>query len=187
MKEDAKDYVIRDFQKGDFRDQNGNYWCDAAFEGVGEPVKMVVKDPMKFTNGMTVYGYIRGMSSKAGKPYQRFYRVQKEEAPAPQQASQKTGSYQPRDDMAIRAQWAIGQAVQLQNGILAAEPSTQFKVDWLETEAKNFFAMVDRVKAGEPASTADMSQDEFNSLVQNGPWENVPDSVYGDDTKGHKA
>lgn len=76
-----KDYKVNQFKPSDFRDQNGNYWCDMALAGVGEPVKIVVKDPTKFHDGMDLYGKIEEKTSKAGKPYLRFFREQKQDSP----------------------------------------------------------------------------------------------------------
>jgi hypothetical protein len=75
----AKDYRISYFKDSDFKDMNGNTWCDVAFEGVSEPAKIVVKDPSRFSVGMEVYGELKEATTKNGKPYQRFYREKKEE------------------------------------------------------------------------------------------------------------
>lgn len=84
-----KDYKLVSFEKGDFQDFHKNYWCTAVFEGVGEPIKWVVKDPTKVTEGETYYGEIKEETSKAGKSYLRFY---KKQAPDAQGASQGGGS-----------------------------------------------------------------------------------------------
>jgi len=77
----AQEYILRSFEKGDFQDAHGNYWCTAAFEGFGEPVKWVVKDPTKPQEGRSYYGEITEQTSKAGKPYWRFYKKQRQDAP----------------------------------------------------------------------------------------------------------
>lgn len=58
-------------------------------------------------------------------------------------------AYQPREDHheAIKAQWAIGQAVQ----VFISEKGKS--LDQVEIDAKEFYAMVDRVKAGEQPKT----------------------------------
>lgn len=58
------------------------------------------------------------------------------------------GSYQPRDDAAIRAQWALGQAMQLELASFQGESKT-FSWEQLERSAKQLYALVDRVKEGQ--------------------------------------
>ncbi len=58
-------------------------------------------------------------------------------------------AYEPREDHheAIKAQWAIGQAVQ----VFISEKGKS--LNQVEIDAKEFYAMVDRVKAGEQPKT----------------------------------
>ena len=62
-------------------------------------------------------------------------------------------AYQPREDRheAIKAQWAIGQAVQLHIAVTAKGGE---EAQSIEATAKEFFAMVDRVKSSEPKTAA---------------------------------
>jgi predicted Abi (CAAX) family protease len=62
-------------------------------------------------------------------------------------------AYEPREDHheAIKAQWAIGQAVQL---MLPSSAKNALSPAVLEDTAKMFFAMVDRVKSSEPKTAA---------------------------------
>lgn len=78
-------------EKSDFQDQHGNYWCTAAFEGVSEPVRWVLKDPMKVHEGETYYGEIKDATSKAGRTYLRFYKQQNPNT-APAVGGNSTGS-----------------------------------------------------------------------------------------------
>ncbi len=143
----AQEYQVRQFNKGDFQDPHGNYWCDMSLEGVGEPVKIVVKDPMQFKDGMTLYGNITDETSKAGKPYSRFRR----EAKPDQQPFESSKPEAKKDDdkywedknSAIKAQWAIGQAVK------ATEMKASIDGYFADVEhlAKEFYLMVDSVKA----------------------------------------
>lgn len=64
--------------------------------------------------------------------------------PAPKQFGGGGKSFQPRDDAAIRAQWAVNAA--LQRAAMSKEPMS---ID-IESTAKEFFAMVDRIKASGP-------------------------------------
>lgn len=88
--------------------------------------------------------------------------------------------WQPRDDDAIRAQWAIGQAVSVYKD----------KLDEVEALAKSLFKMVDRVKSSEPAkpSLSDqwqqkqaekqdtpVSNEEVDSLLASGEPINLDD------------
>lgn len=60
-------------------------------------------------------------------------------------------AYEPREDHheAIKAQWAIGQAVQ----VFISEKGKS--LDQVEIDAKQFYAMVDRVKSSEPKTGYD--------------------------------
>lgn len=75
----AQEYTITAFEKGDFQDNHGNYWCSMVVDGVGEPVKIVVKDPTKYEVGMKLFGDITEQTSKAGNAYLRFKRAQQGE------------------------------------------------------------------------------------------------------------
>lgn len=163
----AKEYKLVNFKKGDFQDNYGNYWCDAAFEGVSEPVRWVVKDPMTVEEGELYYGTITQETSKAGKEYNRFRKEQRPEATEqPQlgeQSNRPTEEYWADKQAQIRAQWAIGQAVQLYgmqreqvDEVLKAASQEMDDITYLEKQAKELYAMVDRVKGSE-ASMPDMT------------------------------
>jgi hypothetical protein len=148
----AQDYKVLQFKKGDFRDNNNNYWCDMALHGVGEPVRIVVKDPTQYHDGMELYGRVEEKTSQAGKQYLRFYREQKDDNQASFTASTSTPpapsgqpvkkEWQPRDDNAIRAQWAIGQAVSKVE--LPFTDASYYQS--VESVAKKLYAMVETVK-----------------------------------------
>lgn len=138
-------YTVKDFKVSDFKDPHGNTAVNLALEGYGEPVTIYMKDPSKVSNGMKLDGEIKEVQRKNGNgTYHRFFR----DKPQDQQGGYSSGSnqrggtkreYQPRDDAAIQAQWAIGQAVTLAtNGML--------ELDTVEEKAKDFFDMIDRVK-----------------------------------------
>jgi hypothetical protein len=152
----AKEYKLTAFEKGDFQDTHGNFWCTAVLQGIGEPVKMVVKDPMKFEVGMELYGEVKTQKSKAGKDYLRFYR----ETPPEQQTFNRSAgggkpSFQPRDDAGIKAQFAIKAAIQYH---AESAPLTD-----IEEAAKAFYKMVDRVKESHTASTSPGETKEFST------------------------
>lgn len=143
----AQEYEITSIDAGKepFIDQNGNTWITAVFLGFGEPVKWVVKDVSKFKVGDTVYGRIEEVPTKKdpSKTYNRFYREAKPETSyVPDKEDKPTAEYWDNKQSQIKAQWAIGQAVQLhvaitQNG--GEETQSIFET------AKEMFAMVDRV------------------------------------------
>ncbi|GAC1499075.1 MAG: hypothetical protein NVS1B10_01420 [Candidatus Saccharimonadales bacterium] len=132
----AQDYNLIFFKAGDFKDDFGNTWCEAAFEGISEPVRWVVKDPSRVVKGQKYYGEIyEATGKKTGKAYLRFKTVQR---PDEETKPTSKAAYS-RDDAAIQAQWAIGQAKDwvLGNKLTFSE---------IEPQAKSFFAMIDRVK-----------------------------------------
>ncbi len=136
----AQEYTVTQFKIGDFQDNYGNTWCDMAIQGFGEPVRIVVKDPLSVKEGDTLYGEIKEMTSKAGKPYNRFYREQREDAQQQNFGTKK--EWQPRDDAAIKAQFAIKAAIAYQP---AGAP-----IKDVEEAAKSFYEMVNRVKGVSP-------------------------------------
>jgi hypothetical protein len=140
------EYKLKNFKVGDFQDQHGNTWCDAILEGVGEPVKWVVKDPTKVTVGQSYYGEVKEMTSKAGKPYLRFYKQQKPDQ-APQTGGQQTDEYWEDRNNSIRAQFAIKTAVEL----LKNPEATDITEELIEGWAKKFYNMVDRVATDKPS------------------------------------
>lgn len=149
----AQEYTVTQFQPSDFRDDHGNTWCDMVLQGIGEPVKIVVKDPNSITTGAVLYGTVKEMTSKAGKQYNRFYREQR-----PEQA-QGGSKYEPRADHheEIKAQWAIGQAVQMTIGFAQVNKEVNYSERYIEEEAKKLYAMVERVK-GSSESTSPKAQ-----------------------------
>lgn len=155
-----QEYKLKDFKDSDFKDQNSNTWCDAIFEGHGEPVKWVVKDPMKIRVGDSFYGEIKQMTSKAGKQYNRFYRAQKPD----HTTNAEKDKYWEDKNQTIRAQWAIGQAVSATE-MKASDEGYEADVQGL---ASKFYEMVDRVVKGIPKEMDDvigdptLEADKFN-------------------------
>lgn len=80
---ETKDYEVVQFKAGTFMDNYQNYWCDMALKGISEPVRIAVKDPTQFHDGMVLYGTIDHAKSKSNKPYLRFKRIEKKEESAP--------------------------------------------------------------------------------------------------------
>lgn len=106
-------------------------------EGNGEPVQINKKaDSPAPQVGDELFGDIE--QSEYG---QKFKAAQKPFA------STAKKDWQPRDDKAIQAQWAIGQSTQM------AIAMNVFEMATIEDMAKSYFAMIDRVKAGTAGST----------------------------------
>lgn len=117
-------------------DDYGNQTGTVAFEEYSsEPVDARFKPPVEV--GQKKYGVVETYETKKGATRTRFVRKDK-----PQDAPSAGGrTWQPRDDSAIQAQWAIGQAVAVTN---LTEKSGDYEI--IEQYAKEFFAMIDRVK-----------------------------------------
>lgn len=116
--EQPKEYTIKTYKPGDFKDMNGNAWTEVLFEEyASEPIKWVVKDPTAYSIGQKVYGHLETKESKAGKPYLRFYRDQKPDFHGGGAAS--VGSvaakkeWQPKDEHAIAKAVALKAAVDI--------------------------------------------------------------------------
>lgn len=159
----AQEYEVLQFKKGDFQDNYGNYWCDMALKGVGEPVRIAVKDPTQFQDGMTLYGSVETKTSKAGKEYLKFKREEREEDPDQQTDKPKqSDEYWEDKNLAIKAQWAIGQAIKLQTAFSQQKNDpASLRSSEVEDTAKYLFKMVARVKAtnvGDSESTDPKAQ-----------------------------
>jgi len=99
--------------------------------------------PLKtFSARVADTGFEGDVESYLNKRGERFVRQQPK---AESQAHNKNGSYT-RDDAAIKAQWAIGQAINLASATMDKKAIT---LPVIESYAKELFATVSRVK-GEP-------------------------------------
>lgn len=122
-------------------------------EGNGEPVQLNKKaDSPAPKIGDEVYGDVQ--ETEYG---QKFKSVAKPFASKP--------SFQPREDHheEIKAQWAIGQAVQL-----AISGDKSMPPEWIEATAKVMFSMVDRVKGGSESTNV------TSGYTYEGKSENAP-------------
>lgn len=141
----AADYRVKTVKEaGGEPDQYGvvGYWV--TFEGHENSALMRAKNA-PVVGGME-YGNVTKETSKAGKEYYKFKREQREDG-APSRPT-STVSSSPKKEWVdhsddIKAQWAIGQAV----AWCIAHPSEVF--DDIEAQAKEFYAMIDRVKDSE--------------------------------------
>jgi hypothetical protein len=101
-------------------------------EGESEPVEVNRKPGDKPAVGEVLTGSLE--TTEYGK---RFKKERKPFTP---------GSFQPKDEAAIKAMWSIGQAVTF----VGFHPDEAMITD-IEPLARDLFAMVDRVKTGEPS------------------------------------
>lgn len=117
--------------------QNGTvYYIKTKLEGHEKPVSIGKKTPDALKAGDTVYGeiietdYIEDKFKAGKKPFT------------------PNGGYNDPDKQAqIKAQWAIGQAVQIEIALYTANKNIDSKR--IEETAGSLYSMVDRVKAGE--------------------------------------
>lgn len=141
----AQDFKLTSFEKSDFM-TGQNYWCTGAFEGVSEPVKIVTPSPEKWVVGNEYYGEVVTAESKAGKPYLRFKREQRSDANQTSFNGNGKREYTDHHE-AIKAQWAIGQAVQLVSNKDYVNQGNHGSLNgFIEDTAKELYAMVDRVQ-----------------------------------------
>lgn len=156
----SQDYKVLELKIGNFQDNYGNTWCDMVLEGVGEPVRIVLKDPTTVKAGDTLYGHIEQAISKANKAYNRFKKDQlPENAPDPQ-TPVTTHSAPAVDwdakDRAIRAQFAIKAAI--------AYGTPETPLADIEASAKAFYAMVDRVAGSNTQDNSEMPEDFLKGI-----------------------
>jgi hypothetical protein len=149
----GQEYKLRTFDKGDYTDPHGNYWCTATFEGLGEPVKWVVKDPTKVHEGQTVYGEIKEMTSKAGKPYMRFYKQQRPdgEPTGNTPSSERSSGYKDNSD-GMRQGMCINNATQFVNVMSERLETPMAPEEWAEAvyaHAQALYLKGDLKKAAE--------------------------------------
>lgn len=110
------------------------YYIKVLLEGHTKPVSVGKKKPDALRVGDIIYGNIE----ESDLPEDKFKPEQKPEYVKPD--SKQSDEYWADKQMQIRAQWAIGQAV---NSI---KSDGEVTLDEIETVAKELYAMVDRVK-----------------------------------------
>ncbi len=76
------EYTLKFLEATDFKDNYQNTWCNAAFEGISEPVTWVLKDPSTVKEGEKYYGEIKVTTAKSGRNYLRFKRLEQPEGGA---------------------------------------------------------------------------------------------------------
>lgn len=128
-------------------DPHGNVKGSVVFEEhANEPVDATFKQAPN--PGDKKYGVIEDYQTKSGNTRTKFSRRDR-----PQEGSNsRSGGKSGRDDNAIRAQWAIGQAVQIQAASKVVRDGSTL-MNELEATAKSLYAMVDRVKDSNGGNT----------------------------------
>jgi len=152
----AQDYKVLDFKKGTYQDNYGNYWCDMALEGFGEPVRIAVKDPMEFSTGMTLYGIIETKTSQAGKEYYRFKREKKEEAASSEEPAKS--AWQPESP---ERQDSINRSVSLNNAAVVFQ-GTGVEAEQVVAYADEFYAWLTRAKGDSMDTIAEVTGEPIN-------------------------
>lgn len=130
------------------RDNHGNFKGTVWFDEDPRQVDATFKTQPEV--GDKKYGALVEYQTRAGKTRLKFQRADRPQED--QQSfngngkSQQTDEYWEDKNSAIKAQWAIGQAVQVEVAYLNYAGRKEFHWNGLEDTAKKFFAMVDRVK-----------------------------------------
>lgn len=152
----VKSWKVWENEDGLIRDQHGNYKGSVLFnEESGEPIDATFKNQPNV--GDKKFGDIVEYTTKAGAARTKFQSAKRLDTPPA--STSDTSNWQPRDDMAIRAQWAIGQSVQLE---LATKGD--YSLPHIEETAKQLFTMVDRVKGGSEGTSPKASDTERDIL-----------------------
>lgn len=171
----AKEYELTAFEKSDYKDTNGNYWCTAVFMGEGEPVKWVMKAETipKIQVGNKYYGRIEDWTSSKGKTMPRFYTEKRQDANASQPTNQQSDEYWDDRNAAIRAQWAINQSREYIQHMLGENA----KLTEILDTAKVFYGMVDQVSGKEVTEEAKVGK-AVSDMVDNGAAINLDEVPY---------
>lgn len=127
------------------------FYIKVKLDGHERPVSIGKKSPDALHVGDTVYGTITGTDRDEDK-----FKSEQQQTSFGGGTSSKP-AYVPRDDLAIRAQWALGQ------GMTAAYNNEVGNLAEVEMLARELFAMVDRVK--EPVPTRAQVDDEVANAI----------------------
>ena len=144
------EYTIKQVKTNDvWSNSYGEFQSYAlVLEGIGEPVSMNKKAPVSNPPkaGDKIFGTLEEVNAKNGRSFYKF-KAEKPQGVAPS-TDKPTEEYWEDKNSAIKAQWAIGQAVRV--AVAINEPEAYKNI---ETEAKGFYAMVERVKGNTEATS----------------------------------
>lgn len=173
----SQEYKILQVSEQEPREWNGPhgivYYIKVKLEGHDKPVSIGKKKPDALKSGYTVYGTIE----ESDLPEDKFKSEQNPNPSGPvhtDNVNKPDEAYWADKQNTIRAQWAIGQAIQLFNH----KPTDTVDNERLEQTAKTLFAMVDRVKDGEPE--AQINPDDAD-VVTGEPMDNFDEPINLDD------
>lgn len=124
------------------------YYIKVKLDGHAKPVSIGKKAPDALHVGDTVYGTV---TEDFTHDEDKFKSEQNPSYGGAPSAGSKP-AYVPRDDLAIRAQWAIGQSM---TAVFNGDTANTAQVELL---ARELFSMVDRVK--EPVSEPAQSEED---------------------------
>lgn len=144
------------------------FYVKTMLEGHERPVSIGKKDP----NALKVGDIVHGTIEKTQYETDKFIA----DKPAYGGGSGAKSTYQPRDDEAIKAQWSIGQAVTMYNGLSITDKRDKVTdADaYILKQARTFYAMIEHVKGSKAEQpVAQQSQPEQKPKGE-------PDPVYTD-------
>lgn len=156
----SKEYIVQTFQpwetdEGLVRDAHGNYKGTVWFEQSEKQVDATFKTIPEA--GDKKYGDIVEYTTKAGKTRLKFQRADRPQDHSAPHSNKK--EWTPRDDEAIKAQWALGRAYE-RNG----------KSEKTVEEAQWLFSQIEVIKGSEikVASQETKEVDEFATALTKG-------------------
>lgn len=139
----AQEYTITRVSQGPPREYTGDYgttyYVKCMLQGHERPVEIGKKEKNSLKVGDTVFGdIIPSVLNEMGEPKFPTDSFKPSKKPF-------SGDYKgkPKDEAAIKAMWAIGQSVTFHTSVTS---DTTASVTDIESTAKSFYAMVDRVK-----------------------------------------
>lgn len=156
----AQEYTVTRISQQPPREYDGDYgkvyYIKTQLEGHDKPVSIGKKDPHALRAGDKVYGRIIETQYDEDK----FQAERRDNNHVGNKGSfnGNKGHYQPRDDAAIRAQFAIKAAIEY------CKTNDPNSLNDVEEYARRFYAMVDSVKGGLKGNTP--LRDGFNKAKE---------------------
>ena len=155
----SQTYEVMDFKIGTFQDNYGNTWCNMALKGQGEPITIVLKDPTTVKVGDSLTGDIKDATSKANKPYLRFYKEKQEGGYSNSSQGttkpKQTDEYWSDKDAGIKAQMAVKASANLWS-------NKEWSIKDIEETAISLLNIVEKIKVSsnsEPVTGQDEVHD----------------------------
>lgn len=147
-----QEFEVMGLERSDFHDDFGNEWTNVAFVGhSSEPIKWVLKEPSKVKVGDKVYGEIVTKTSKAGKPYLRFYKKDRPNDSFPKPSDHSDKYLKDLSDTPLRVFSASLPYVDTQ-GLLKGGKYLEEYLEYVETVSGALIGMMDRIRSGGKSS-----------------------------------